>query len=214
MKTKNYIKLFLITILILISGCSLKRKNSFSIDKKAVISQEFYIDSSFNSSQAESIRDAMNEWNTATRGMVKFSIVQSIKITSKDPNYDFGKNVIIKTDSNDPFVKEQNNKLYGHGGEVIGLQLPTLDGKYSIIYIVSDQVANMVQYRLNVTHELGHSISMIHISDAPAIMDSPFNKNLRCLTLRDMKQFCDFYTCNPEEMNYCEDYSILNQMFH
>jgi predicted Zn-dependent protease len=210
---RNYLKLFIITLLIVISSCSLKRKNNYAVDMKPVISQAYYIDASFNAAQTVAIQEAMDEWNTATRGLTHLTIAGVVRFESIDPNFDYGKNVIIKTDSNNAFVKEQNNKFYGKA-EVVGLQMSTIDGKYNEIYIVSDEIANMTQYKLNVIHELGHAISMKHVDDAAAVMNTQFNKNVRCLTHRDVKQFCDLYTCNPEDMNYCEDYNISNQMFH
>lgn len=200
-------------VMVVLSSCSLKRKNNYAVDITPIINQAYYVDSSFNSDQVAAIQGAMDEWNIATRGQAHITIAAVVKFESTDPNFDYGKNVIIKTDSNNAFVKEQNNKFYGKA-EIVGLQMPTIDGKYNEIYIVSDELENMTQYKLNVIHELGHAIRMNHVDDAAAIMNTQFNKNVRCLTHRDVKQFCDLYGCNAEDMNYCEDYNVLNQMFH
>jgi len=210
---KTFYKYFFILFVICIVGCSLKRVNNYSKDKPLIINQNIYYDSDFSSNEIDDITEATKEWSIATRGMVKFNIIGELEVANKNANQDFGKNVIIKFNSFDPFIIDMlHNQIHDHG-DVIGLEEKTLDGHF-VIGIVSDLLKNDTEYKLDVIHELGHAINLVHVDSGPAIMNSMQDKNLRCLTHLDLQQFCDFYSCNVEEMNFCKPYVLTNQMFH
>lgn len=205
-------KKHLIILFLFLASCSLKRVNQHPIDLKSIVTQDVYLDDSFNDDEQNNIKYAFNEWLVATRGMVKFNYAGTIPVLTTDP-YVLTKNTIIRLRSDDPFVINMRNNQV-HGSSVIGFHIKTDDSIHFVVGIVYDVIPNTVQYKLNIIHELGHAINLSHIDSGPAILNTVQDKNLRCLTKTDLINFCNKYSCNAEEMNYCPNYNVSNQLFH
>lgn len=206
-------KKYLIILMFCLISCYLKRENNLPIDWSPTVTQDIYLDQDFSNDEQEWIKYSFNEWFVASRGIIKLNFAGLIKTSDKDPYQHFNKNVIIRIKSDDPFViNMRNNQL--HGSTPIGFHIVSDDQEHFVVGIIYDLIPNSVRYKLNVIHELGHAIGLKHIDDGPAILNTVQDKNLRCLTKTDLINFCNKYSCNYNEMNYCSNYSLSNQIFH
>lgn len=202
-------KLFLLLFISLIS-CIPVRINNLPRDQKPVFMTDIWVDSEFSESQAYLIEQAAEEWENATRGMVKIIVHKNYDIPNREIESDIDRNVVIKVSSADPFVIEQSNK---HSGLIVNaLTTKGPDLIHYWIVPVMDRITFSSYFRSIMIHELGHIIvNFGHMDEGPAIMNEVRNKFVKCLTEFDLKYFCTKYDCVIDEMNYCDPYDLRNQ---
>lgn len=186
------------------------------------IEQVVYVDDRFTVDEYLSLSAAADEWMYTTRGIVHYSFVYPYHVEERQFGKDFGRNVLIKTDSKDPFVIKTDrdlntaNKKKGLTYETYTLGFwhrPDIHSPTWYIGIVSDRIVADkddrrvdVQFRLKVVtiHELGHALRIDHADKQLGIMNSSASmKTEGCLNRYDAEQFSRLYGIEIDIMNYC-----------
>ena len=197
---KKIINLLLSTLLL---GCGTNsninlHKPSINLEEKNIeIKKTIYIDSKFDEEEKEAIIAAKNEWQLATKEIVKYNLILNYKINLKSP--DTKKTVILTLSAKDNIVQKIDEKVKKEFLTGIVISEET-----KLILIISDRISEKESFKRLIIKELGHElgINMENNTDSLFIINTNV-PNFSCLTKTDLFLFCQKYMCNHEKLNYC-----------
>lgn len=207
MQRINLKRIIIIALLLLLSACSHKyaqETKSFNgqppkphVDPPAVqVIKTLYVDSKFIEEERFAIRDAAEQWEQNTQGLIKYNLVFDYDVDmSKISN----KIVVVYLNPTDDLATKFNNNL---GETFISGYAKTSNAE--VIFLVPQWAADNDQLDLIAQRELGHELGLKDIQeDRPAIMNKITNDHLSCPTIYDMIQLCELYLCNIDSVKHC-----------
>lgn len=169
-----------------------------------------YVDRNFDDEEFTSIVEAALEWSTTTNHIVEYDVVQ-LPLHNKQKVQLTNSIIFIKASPDTPEVivldSSQGNKTLGFFNENAALPC---------ISLVTDRLS-LETYKAVVLHELGHSLGLRHLEGLENIDTLMFpytsiliNKTViptgsEHITLRDGRQFCKLYHCDPNTLKYQEE---------
>lgn len=155
-----------------------------------------YIDSAFEDYEREAITSAALTWNTSTKHIVNYTIIQ-LPIEGK---VDLTGLIIYKIGPDNPniiMMDQSNDTTYlGYYERIEGVKT---------IALVGERIT-VKEYKSVVLHELGHSLGLEHVDELGALMYPYMNIMINGdmisissdkVTKIDLVQFCNLYGCNP-----------------
>lgn len=156
---------------------------------------DLYVSADFDIDEVEIIKDACNEWNDKTKGLIVYSIYYNFNddLTKIKNN---GRTIIVEKLSEwDPITNGYDNNLSNH---MLGYY--EVDTKIPTIYLVSDRMLGIEYYRSVILHEIFHSLGGKH-TDEENTLEYPYqNKSAKHITHSDLVQFCRMYGCSADKL--------------
>lgn len=164
------------------------------------------IDPEFTDHEKFLISEAALEWMHATNNIVKFIFVY-------DKNLDFKvkidhKPVIFNIFHLQPIEEDHIIVEYLDSvlpAPVIGFydNIHIINSLFTTMFIVRVRISSDSEYKAVIMHEMGHSLGLAHSKIADTLMYPSVSGSSDCITMVDLKQFCEKYGCDAEQLNPC-----------
>lgn len=152
--------------------------------------------------EAQTIRDAANDWTNTTNGIATIFVDDNRPLVRKD-GWKYRIVFVRPIDEKEPMLFYIDGLV---NGNIVGLTdiFGYLTARPTI-YLVRDRIYSIEEYGSVVRHELGHSIGLEHDSSPDALMYPYTNEDSKCITTVDMDQFCGIYECPKDlpQLNGC-----------
>jgi predicted Zn-dependent protease len=150
-----------------------------------------YLDSNFAMHDVLIIRSAAEEWEDATEGKVKFTIVENFDINNIS-RLDYNKDniVVIDAEEDSPLLKKYDKHKSSY---VLGY----FATEYSVpmIILVPERMQSFGYYRAVAIHEMGHSIGLGHSKKEDTVMYPVIDFASWYVSESDLLEFCRNYYC-------------------
>ena len=170
----------------------------------------------FSKIEVDTIKDALDQWVYATKGIVNITYevgyYPNIKIRL-NPNTLFNIIRIKPAQGTDPLIQRTDDLLQAPIAGYADIDNET-NQDIKTIYIVNGRIDSIEEYKTIVEHEYAHNLKMMHLRDY-SIMAPGADFASSCITLIDLKYFCYLYNCDPELLNPCDTSpSCSSDIFH
>jgi hypothetical protein len=158
----------------------------------------------FTNVDVEIIHRAANQWQTATNGIASFVFIDLAHFTPIDDgikNDIVHKSITVRPADADEDIVSIIDKVYNGNAVLIGYYdgLNLQHTTFPDLFVVMDRLDSPDTERASFVHELGHSIGLGHIDNAPSVMTPMIPDASEVITEQDLQQFCAHYSnCNPE----------------
>lgn len=178
--------------------CNLQPRNEFP-----EISHTVYISDNFTLSGVDDIHQALMEWTQVTRGSVKWTIGHHPTKTDlgDGPKGTCSNSVIIIPVLSDWDIVKEIESSKGNNHTIAAATI--LSCEFNLMIVVMDNITASA-FRPTVLHELGHYLGLKDNNDITTIMHLDDTGTATCVTPKDVKQFCDVWSCDPNKMAPCK----------
>lgn len=202
----NHLLLFILFITFTFSCSTQQNQESTSFNGKPArehvnppsvqVVKTLYVDSKFIEEERSAIRDAAEQWEETTKGLVKYNFVFDYDVDATKPS---NKITVVCLNPTDDLAEKFNNNL---GETFVSGYVKMANAEF--IFLVPQWAADEDQLSLIMQRELGHELGLQDINEEkPAIMNKITNDHLSCPTIYDMVEFCEQYLCNVDDINHC-----------
>lgn len=164
-------------------------------DESAHIHRTIYIDRNFDTEQTLAIERVAMRWETATKHIAEFQIVDMP--ATLDENSD--PLVIVNASPDFPDVIHLDSQ---NQGGTLGVYISS-EMAYPTILIVTERTEDIYLFEEVVLHEIGHSVGLEHMTGEEGyntVMYPTTDLMSPVITAKDLAAFCNHYGCDPKQL--------------
>lgn len=171
---------------------------------RAIIDVRVYVSPEFTSEERDNIVNGILMWERATNGLIVWHLMSfDPKNPPPKPMGGVGgvqqRSVMFRRAvSGDEWVQkwdaEHRPKM------LLGLCQGNSLEETAWLWLVENRLNTPESESIIVAHELGHALGLDHVDDNDSVMSEFFHTSTRCLTLHDLKAFCEKHGCNTDGM--------------
>ncbi len=152
-----------------------------------------WADVNFNNKERQLIQEALIDFLYFCNGCVELDIV--FNLNSNDLNFIKNNNVLIKSNSREPILKDWAPE----GGFTIGLC--KYNEKARALYLAADLLTDPISFKCTLVHELGHFVSLAHLPKT-SIMQHQSCEQALFMNYIDAKEMAKVWGLCPQQLRY------------
>lgn len=171
---------------------------------RAIVDVRIYISPEFTPEEHNNIVNGILMWERATNGLIVWHLMSfDPKNSPPKPAGCCGgvqqRSVMFRrATSGDEWVKKWDAEH--RPKTLLGLCQGNSLEETAWLWLVENRLNTSESESVIAAHELGHALGLDHTDDKDSVMSEFFRTSTRCLTVHDLRAFCDKYGCNTEGM--------------
>lgn len=160
------------------------------------MAKTIYVDAKFDTEERRLIRDGAYNWTFVSNQRIIYNVVFDYKVPATIDEVE-NKIVVVDLDANDQLTKTFDD--VSNGG--IFLSGYMKKPKAEFLFLCAERMDTETFGRA-IQRELGEEMGLTLIVDY-GIMNEARDSYTNCPSLYDMREFCNYFLCNIEEVRYC-----------
>lgn len=158
------------------------------------VERHIYVDNSFEENENLMIKQAAEQWEKKTNGIVTFKVHYFTTATEYLTLRDSKALPMTKVNLGDPFTEEVEDEA----GKLLGLYTRRFHTELIVLNV--DRIRDMLEFRATTMHELGHALGLEHNPREFTLMYPSEDFGAHSITKYDLAAFCEIYFCDPKKL--------------
>ena len=161
------------------------------------IVKTIYVDDNFTDAERAVIRDATEEWENVSNGIIKYNLEYDYTVNLGKISH---KIVIVDLSADDILTKLFDANIHG---DFLAGYAKQYDMEY--IFLCTERLDDPYSLKIAVERQLGKELGLSDIpQEKPAVMNPIINPKVACPSIYDVEELCRIETCNVDDLTYCK----------